>query len=97
MREKVLKFINEFKDGQFMFLNGKCYWFAVILKSRFNEGNIVYNPVMNHWAVEIDEELYDVSGIISNDGFYLWPGEFPEDNLHYNRLIRQCITYEGEE
>lgn len=43
------------------FTQGCCYWFAVILKERFS-GKIVYEPVIKHFACEIDGHIYDITG-----------------------------------
>ena len=48
---KINSFINGFKELnkdviEELFTCGYCYWFAVVLKERFN-GVIIYNPIMN--------------------------------------------------
>lgn len=92
MNETVLKFINEFKSAIKLFTEGKCYWFAVILKERFG-GKLYYNPIMNHWACLIEDDLYDATGLIDSTGFYVWPDCVIEDELLYQRLIDQCIEF----
>lgn len=64
----VEQFINVFKTyhekeiyNTFMF--GCCYWFAVILKERF-QGEIYYLPIDNHFITKINNEFYDISGKI---------------------------------
>lgn len=92
-KNDILNFIKYFKDGKEMFLYGRCYWFAVILKERFS-GTIMYDPVMNHWATSIgDIGLFDASGLISDKGFVIWDTYKLEDKLHTERLIAQCINY----
>ena len=53
--DKVISFINKFKfaykgELEFVFTNGNCYYFAVILKERFG-GEIYYLPIDNHLFV----------------------------------------------
>ena len=92
MRKDVLHFIKQFESAQKLFMEGRCYWFAFILKERF-DGTILYNEIMNHWACLIDYKLYDATGQIDSKGFYRWPDCVIEDNLLYQRLIDQCIEF----
>ena len=95
-KEEVLKFIKEFEKVSKFFLDGKCYWFAVILKERFS-GRMMYHPILNHWSVKIGElGLFDASGEVDPDRYEPWPCAFIEDTLHYNRLVKQFIEFKGE-
>ena len=63
---KVLDFINNFKGSfpkelEWTFYNGYCYWFALILATRFS-GEIWFNPKIVHFATMIDDDLYDIYG-----------------------------------
>lgn len=67
---KVLNFINTFKEMypkqiEDMFLHGLCYWFATILEEQFN-GRKVYDCIDGHFITEIDNELYDIRGKITD-------------------------------
>lgn len=93
--KEIKDFIREFSSEEKFFTEGKCFWFAVILKVRFG-GKIKYHPVDNHWATEIDGVLYDVTGSIDSVGFEDWPGRFKEDTTYYNRLISQCILFDWD-
>lgn len=92
MEQEVLAFIDEFKSATKLFMEGKCYWFAVILKERFS-GQLYYDPIWNHWACLINDKLYDVTGIIQEGMFSPWPGVFIDDTTYYNRLVNQCINF----
>ena len=92
MRKDVLYFIKKFESAQQLFMEGRCYWFAFILKERF-DGKMMYNQIMNHWACLIDNQLYDATGQIDSEGFYVWPDVVTNDDLLYNRLVAQCINY----
>ena len=56
------------------FTKGCCYWFAHILKERFN-GQIIYEPVINHFACMIDNVPYDILGNCDKT--------YPEDDFHW--------------
>lgn len=65
--DPVLDFINKFKskypeEFQDAFNHGLCYWFAVILRTRFG-GDIYFNPDLVHFTVLIHDHLYDINGI----------------------------------
>lgn len=56
------------------FTQGCCYWFAFILKERF-QGKIVYDPVIGHFACQIGSSVYDIKGNIDKQygpGFFKW-------------------------
>lgn len=56
------------------FTNGCCYWFAAILKERFN-GQIVYEPSIKHFACMIDDIPYDILGNCNKtypEGIFHW-------------------------
>ena len=69
-REKVLFFINDFKkfeDNDVLlktFSYGYCYYFALILKSRFN-GNILYDMEEGHFVIKISQYIYDINGDVT--------------------------------
>lgn len=79
-----------------VFSSGACYWFAHILSTRFPETKIVYDPTQNHFAVELDGEIFDVTGKVSETpGFLLW--ENFDDTLERDRIINQCILLKDGE
>ena len=92
VKSQVINFITEFKSATRLFMEGKCYWFAIILRERF-VGELYYDPVWNHWACLINDVLYDVTGVVKEGAFSPWPGIFVEDTPHYQRLIDQCIEF----
>ena len=109
MDEKVMRFIKRFSD------NGKrqevidafsrecCYWFAEILWERFyceaDECTVLYDPITNHWACQINGIIYDIAGNIPVDADYEWV-EWIEyqyaDIEHTKRLYRDCINFEED-
>ena len=93
----VEEFIQNFHQGDFriidLFRNGYCYYFAVILKVRFQDGNIYYQPLNNHFIFGLNEKYYDVTGEIdvADTETYLWSVYAEVDKSHTKRIIRDCI------
>ena len=95
MDETVLAFINKFKELypkelEKIFSDGWCYYFAVILKTRF-AGRIYYLPVENHFICKIGELFYDINGVVIPNECYPWDEYKYEDIIHTKRIIRDCI------
>jgi predicted RNase H-like HicB family nuclease len=88
--EEVLDFIYKFKSSASLFQHGMCYWFAFILKERFN-GQIYYHSIDNHFATKIKGALYDSLGKLGGDGFEPWEEYKEKDELETKRIIRDCI------
>ena len=102
---KVLKFINHFtnygNNEQVIdcFTKGNCYYFAVILSERFKgeDPRIMYDPIANHFACEIGEWIYDITGPVGRPeyDFEDWYDfvNTTYDDLYLNRLYEQCINF----
>lgn len=105
----VMKFIARFTNNGNRqevidtFSCGCCYWFADILWNRFTfdaeECTVLYDPIANHWACQIDGIVYDITGVITSDEYRWEPWvEFQyKDALLTKRLYRDCINFGGEE
>lgn len=95
---EILEFINKFKfkykkELEYIFTSGNCYYFAVILKERFN-GEIYYLPIENHFICKIDNNYYDITGKAKmNEKPYKWSEFIKEDEKLYNRIVRDCIKF----
>ncbi len=91
----IEKFISRFKSMKYQFLNGKCFWFAFILKTLFN-GEIWYSQIDNHFVCKIDNNFYDITGIVDFNkykelkSFKEYIKDEPLDSI---RLYRDCIVY----
>jgi hypothetical protein len=90
MRE-VLEFIKQFSPAKGLFLNGMCYWFAFILRNRFPDSEIWYEPIMNHFVCRIGGVFYDAAGGVAGENFQKWDDFKEADALHAERIIRYCI------
>lgn len=92
----ILEFINEFAKGGYQvnkcFLHGNCYWFAYILRGRFPKGRIVYNAVENHFGFKLNDEVYDIRGIVTDLGDWEdWGTYHLKDPKHAKRIEKYCI------
>lgn len=96
-KQTILRFIEQFKDGTEMFTCGLCYWFAFILQERFG-GNMMYEPIENHFVQDIGGRLYDVRGDVtdqySTGRLMFWADMEAYDSSLYRRLIRDCVRKE---
>ena len=85
----IEKFISRFSDCNW--LNGNCYYFAVILKDRFN-GEIIYDPIQGHFLMKLIDKCYDFSGCHElPKTFYYWDELEEKDEMHYLRIKRDCV------
>lgn len=87
---KKFKF-SHIKELEHIFMNGNCYYFAIILKERFN-GEIYYLPIQNHFICKIENEYYDIMGKAKMDEHpYQW-SKYP-DPKEKKRIIRDCVHF----
>ena len=106
MENIILVFIENFKKSnknaiEDLFMNGYCYYFAIILNERFSgSGTIMYIPIYNHFCYRIGGTLYDISGkIVDDEKINLaepWNEYKNQDNLESYRIIRDCILKASE-
>jgi hypothetical protein len=71
--ELILDFIQGFRDldAEKCFSNGMCYHFTTLLRARFGDDcRVVYDPFINHFAAEIGDRIYDITGDITDSGKY---------------------------
>ena len=83
MRDKndILSFIKQRFPINCHWLDGNCYYFALILKSSLL------------FITKIDTRFYDWTGIIKPDIDKLlnWEELKEKDISYYNRLVRDCL------
>lgn len=96
---EVLCFINRFKQSnpsamEEAFTRGNCYWFAFILKKRFPDGELVYDPVDGHFACRIGDHIYDITGEVDPVGFMPWVLYCKREYSDARRIRKQCIRLE---
>lgn len=49
------------------FRKGYCYYFAVILKTAFGDGEVVCLPDKGHFVYRLDGVMYDIEGVYENE------------------------------
>lgn len=86
-------------------MNGNCYYFALILKNRFKDGFIVYDTILGHFMFLYDNYLIDAistvklksfiepdeNNYIINDTIVVWDYFKLYDEYQYHRIVRDCI------
>ena len=92
---KVIDFIHRRFPSESNWLNGNCYYFALILFDRFPMSRILYDAIDGHFVCEIEGVKYDWSGVVKDDGtehsWIEW-NKFQEyDNLQYDRIVEDCL------
>ena len=92
MQDEVLEFILRKFKKDCNWLNGNCYYFALILKDRFPEGRIFYDVIIGHFVFIYKEKAYDWTGLCdSTEVLVDWENFDKYDDLLKRRIIRDCI------
>lgn len=90
--DEVLDFINRRFNQDCNWISGNCYYFAIILKDRFHDGNIYYDVINGHFIFEYQNNYYDWTGNIKPDGCLILWDKFEEyDSLQRQRVIIDCL------
>lgn len=89
---EVLDFIKKRFTNDCNWLNGNCYYFSLILKTRFPHGTIFYDVINGHFIFEYKDRYYDWSGEIQTNGHLVEWDKFDRyDSLQKQRIIRDCV------
>lgn len=92
MKNEVLDFIQRRFKEDCHWLDGNCYYFAIILKNRFPKGKIFYDVINGHFVFWYQTQYYDWTGIVNPDGYLVEWNKFDEyDSLQKKRIIEGCI------
>lgn len=95
MMNEILNFIKRRFPEDCNWKNGNCYFFAVILKARFPEGEIFYETVLGHFLFKLNGVYYDHDGVFPEADIRLavpWDSFEEYDSLRRGRIIRDCIA-----
>lgn len=90
---EVLNFINKRFPVDCDWTNGNCYYFALMLKDRFPNGDIVYDLIEGHFLFRYKGVLYDYNGKQSSEQRHLvdWTSFDLYDKYQKQRIVRDCI------
>lgn len=91
MNEQVIEFARRF--GNVDWNNGNCYYFAVMLRTRFN-GSVFYDTIAGHFVCRIYDKFYDSNGEYTPcnpNAVILWRNFREYDKLQYIRIVNGCI------
>ena len=92
MQDEVLEFINRRFKKDCNWLDGNCYYFAVILKERFPSGRIWYDVIWKHFVFQYQGQFYDWTGVVMPDTTLVEWDKFDKyDSLERERVIRDCV------
>ena len=94
MSNPVLEFINRRFPKDCNWLDGNCYYFAIILRERFTDGVIFYDVIDGHFVTQIGGVKYDWSGIVSEEGLHhyvRWSNFNNYDSFQTWSVIKGCI------
>jgi hypothetical protein len=101
---EILEFIHRRFPQDCHWLDGNCFWFALILKKRFPNVEIFYFPIQGHFVVGLKTVKNTLQNLNTEIIYFDWTGivipeEEPwplsqieeEDDLLYSHLIRDCF------
>ena len=93
MVHEVENFIKRRFPQDCNWLNGNCFYFALILQERFG-GEIYYDPIEGHFFCKIKNKFYDWRGShksINIKDLILWKNYKQIDSLHWERIWRDVV------
>lgn len=89
---EVIEFIKRRFRSDCNWISGNCYYFSIILKNRFPEGEIFYDVIYGHFVFLYKEKYYDWTGCIEPKGYLVNWDSFDEyDYLQKRRIIQDCL------
>lgn len=90
--DEVIEFIIRRFKTDCSWITGNCYYFAVILQSRFPGGDILYDVSCGHFVYSYCGKFYDWSGELTDFGNLVKWSDFENyDHLQKERIISGCI------
>lgn len=95
--DEVEEFIRRRFPDDCRWLTGNCYYFAVILKDRFPEGEIYYDVIDGHFLFKLGIGFYDYEGHAyydaypTNKDFVPWDKFDEYDPIQKEVIVRDCI------
>lgn len=90
--DETLDFIQRRFSKDCHWLDGNCYYFAVILCTRFPHLSLYYAPIAGHFVAGHDGEFYDWRGRYEDEIPILFDEIKESDHAWYARIVRDCIS-----
>ena len=91
IENEVVEFIRRRFKADSNWLDGNCYYFAVILCERFPIFNIYYAPVAGHFVAGYTGEFYDWRGKYDEEIPVFLSDIEKEDPAWYRIIVRDCV------
>lgn len=95
MKDEVIDFIMRRFQSDCNWMNGNCYYFALILHDRFPGSVIYYDTIDGHFVTKIRDNYYDWRGVnihVHEQALVQWDGYDKIEPSQYYR-IRQDVLY----
>lgn len=71
---------------------GNCYYFALILKDRFPQGEVYYDVINGHFVFGLNGRYYDWDGKTKASNVVIkWSRFDSYDEAQMARIIRDCL------
>lgn len=90
---EVLEFIKRRFSANCNWLDGNCFYFSIILLSRFPQGSIWYDTIQGHFVFQYNGDYYDWTGKINPivEKLIEWDKFEEYDSNQKQWIIRDCI------
>ena len=95
MKDEVIDFILRRFTADSLWMNGNCYYFALILHDRFPDSTIYYDTIDGHFVTQIGANYYDWRGVNIHthiDALVKWDEYEKIDPVHYYRIKRDVLS-----
>lgn len=89
--EDVLEFIKRRFPMDCKWVDGNCYFFAVILNERFPNGEIVYDVIDGHFLLKLGDKYFDHRGVSTPIKPISWRDFDSYDCLQKQSIVKYCI------
>ena len=90
MKDEILEFIKRRFKTDCDWDSGNCYYFSVILQSRFG-GELYYDPIIGHFYLKTTVGNFDFNGEYTPDSELKLNDIKQDDPIWYFRLVKDCM------
>lgn len=87
----VLDFIKRRFKNDCNWVNGNCYYMALIIKDRFPDSKIFYDVIDGHFCTKVKDIYYDWNGIYVPIVPIEWDKFDGYDSYQKEIIIRDCL------